>query len=85
MALTKLDTVESIYHQIGFTKKQSVETIETILEIIKKALEPGEDVLVSRFGKFCVKDNIERRGRNPTTGDDLIMPEGNTSLHRSLL
>lgn len=74
MALTKNDIVTSI-HELGFTKKKSVEVIETLLEIIKSTLEKGEDVLVSGFGKFCVKYKKQRRGRNPATGDDLMLKE----------
>jgi integration host factor subunit alpha len=47
--------------------------IEGLIEIIKKTLENGEDVLISGFGKFCVKNKRERRGRNPATGQDLIL------------
>jgi len=74
MALTKNDIVTSI-HELGFTKKKSVEVIETLLEIIKNTLEKGEDVLISGFGKFCVKYKKQRRGRNPATGDDLMLKE----------
>ncbi len=73
MALTKANIVESIKEQIGFTKNQSFETIETLLEIMKKTLESGEDILVSGFGRFCVKEKAERRGRNPATGGDLML------------
>ena len=72
MALTKNDIVTAI-HEIGFTKKKSVDIIEGLLEIIKKRLESGEDVLISGFGKFCVKDKKARRGRNPATGSDLVL------------
>jgi integration host factor subunit alpha len=74
MALTKSDIVAKV-HELGFTKKKSVEVIESLLEIIKKNLENGDDVLVSGFGKFCVKDKKQRRGRNPATGSDLILRE----------
>ena len=74
MALTKSDIVAAV-HELGFTKKKSVEVIENLLEIIKNALERKEDVLISGFGKFCVKDKNRRRGRNPATGDDLILQE----------
>ena len=47
--------------------------IETLLEILKSTLESGEDVLISRFGKFCVKEKHERRGRNPATGKDMML------------
>jgi len=68
MALTKANVVRSIKEQVGFTKNQSFETIETLLEIMKKTLESGEDILISGFGRFCVKEKEERRGRNPATG-----------------
>jgi len=74
MALTKNDIVTSI-HDVGFTKKKSVEIIESLLEIIKNTLEKNEDVLISGFGKFCVKQKKQRRGRNPATGDDLMLEE----------
>jgi integration host factor subunit alpha len=74
MALTKSDIVAKV-HELGFTKKKSVEVIESLLEIIKKTLENGDDVLVSGFGKFCVKNKKQRRGRNPATGSDLILRE----------
>jgi integration host factor subunit alpha len=74
MALTKNDIVTSI-HDLGFTKKKSVEIIESLLEIIKSTLEKNEDVLISGFGKFCVKQKKQRRGRNPATGDDLMLEE----------
>ena len=73
MTLTKANIVEAVAEQNGYTKNQSVNTIETLLEIIKRTLESGEDVLVSRFGKFCIKTKHERRGRNPSTGKDMIL------------
>ena len=72
MALTKSDIVASV-HDLGLTKKKSVEVIESLLEIIKRSLESSEDVLISGFGKFCVKDKAKRKGRNPATGEDLIL------------
>jgi integration host factor subunit alpha len=50
--------------ETGYPKNQSSELIERLLEIIKKTLESGEDVLVSRFGKFCVKEKRQQRARN---------------------
>jgi integration host factor subunit alpha len=73
MTLTKAAIVETVAEQIGYTKNQSSDMIETLLEIIKRTLESGEDVLVSGFGKFCVKEKQERRGRNPSTGEDMMM------------
>ena len=74
MALTKNDIVTRV-HELGFTKKKSVEIIESLLEIIKGTLEKSEDVLISGFGKFCVKHKKQRRGRNPATGTDLTLKE----------
>ena len=73
MTLTKANIVDFIKNQLGFTRKQSSETVESLLEIMKKTMERGEDVLISGFGKFCVKGKKERRGRNPATGDDLML------------
>jgi len=73
MTLTKAHLIDAIAEQNGFTRSKSSETVETILEIIKLTLASGEDVLVSGFGKFCVKDKRERRGRNPATGEDMML------------
>ena len=70
MALTKADIVEAVQTEIGFTRHQATELVENLLETIKSTLENGEDVLVSGFGKFCVNEKRERRGRNPATGED---------------
>ena len=59
--------------QLGFTRNQSVEIVESLLEIIKATLGSGDDLLVSGFGKFTVRDKQERKGRNPATGDDLML------------
>ena len=74
MALTKSDIVARV-HELGFTKKKSVDIIESLLEIMKSTLENGDDILISGFGKFCVKEKNKRRGRNPATGSDLILRE----------
>jgi len=73
MSLTKADIIAAIHQELGFTKNQSIELVEQLLEIIKSTLEKGEDVLISGFGKFCIKEKRERRGRNPATGGDLIL------------
>ena len=73
MTLTKANIVAALAVQNGYPKNQSIEMIEILLEIIKQTLESGEDVLISRFGKFCVKEKHERRGRNPSTGEDMIL------------
>jgi len=73
MTLTKAHIVETLAKQNGYTKKQSVQMVETLLELIKRSLESGEDVLLSGFGKFCVKEKKQRRGRNPSTGEDMTL------------
>ena len=73
MALTKQDIVEQVQTKLGLPKKVSIDVTESLLEIIKATLASGEDVLVSGFGKFCVKDKQERKGRNPATGEDLML------------
>ena len=73
MTLTKADIVEAVAEQNGYTNKRSVEMVETLLEIIKSTLESGDDVLVSGFGKFCVNEKKKRLGRNPATGEAMMM------------
>ena len=73
MTLTKAQIIEEISIRNGLTKKKSTETVEAFLEIMKKTLESGEDLLISGFGKFCVKHKAERRGRNPATGEDKML------------
>jgi integration host factor subunit alpha len=72
MALTKADLVENVARE-GFTKKDSAKIVETLLELIKSTLKAGDEILISGFGKFCVKEKKQRRGRNPATGEDLIL------------
>ena len=73
MTLTKADIANRLYKSELFKKSEAVRYVETLLEIIKSRLEEGEDVLISGFGKFCVKDKRARRGRNPHTGEDLML------------
>ena len=75
MALTKADIINAVQTEAGFTKHQSTEIIEGLIELIKGKLEKGEDVLISGFGKFCIKNKKERRGRNPATGDDMMLSQ----------
>ena len=75
MTLTKAQIVDLIHEELPFPKNKSTEVVEGLIEIIKSTLENGEDVLISGFGKFCVKNKRERRGRNPATGNDLILSQ----------
>ena len=71
MSLTKANLINSIRNQCVLSKDISTNLVESVLEMMKSTLESGEDVLISGFGKFCVKDKGERLGRNPSTGGDL--------------
>jgi len=71
--LTKEDLVTAIAAANGYPRNQAVELVETLLKLIKSKLASGEDVLISGFGKFCVKKKRERRGRNPATGDGMML------------
>jgi integration host factor subunit alpha len=73
MTLTKDNLIQSLYDQAGFSKQKARTTVETVFELVKKALESGDDVLVSGFGKFVVREKEARRGRNPQTGQDLTL------------
>jgi len=82
MALTKAQIIDSIHNQLGFSRKSSIELVETLLEVIKGRLENREDVLISGFGKFCVKEKKQRKGRNPATGEDMILDKRNVVTFR---
>jgi len=73
MALTKDDVVKALVKETGCQLNQSIEMIETLLELIKFTLASGEDVLISGFGKFCVNEKRQRRGRNPATGEAMML------------
>ncbi len=73
MTLTKADLIDSVYNQVGLSKTKSAQVVDSLLEIIKQTLENGEDILISGFGKFCVKEKRKRRGRNPATEEDLML------------
>ena len=73
MTVTKTDLTSSICNRLDLPKSQASRLVESLLENIKKTLTSGEDILISGFGKFCVKDKKTRKGRNPQTGDDLIL------------
>jgi integration host factor subunit alpha len=73
MTLTKEELVNAIAEVNGYPRNQAIELVETLLELIKSKLASGEDVLISGFGKFSVKEKRERRGRNPATGDEMML------------
>jgi len=71
MAITKEHIINRVYTELGLRKGQAREVVEQLLEVIKSTLESGEDILISGFGKFSVRDKKPRRGRNPQTREDL--------------
>ena len=73
MTLTKSHLVDAIQDEITMTKKKASDVVETLLELMKGSLASGDDVLISGFGKFCVKEKRGRRGRNPATGDSMVL------------
>ncbi len=73
MTLTKARIIDDIQSQLNFSKKETTDIVENLLEIMKRTMQVGDDVLISGFGKFCVKEKKERRGRNPATGADMML------------
>jgi integration host factor subunit alpha len=74
MALTKDKLVTRLQTQIGMTKPESQQIVERLFAIMKSTLADGEDLLISGFGKFHVRQKKERRGRNPQTKESLMLP-----------
>jgi integration host factor subunit alpha len=69
--MTKADIVEVVHNRTGFSKKESSEAVEAILEILKEELENGEKVKLSGFGNFVIRQKDIRKGRNPKTGQEM--------------
>ncbi len=73
MTLTKADIAQKIADDCGFIKNEAAEIIEKLLEIMKNRLASGEDVMISGFGKWNVKSKHARKGRNPQTGEEIVL------------
>lgn len=73
MTMTKADIVERIYEKVGFSKKEATEIVESLFEVVKRRLEAGEKVKVSGFGNFVVNEKRPRKGRNPQTGEEIVI------------
>ena len=71
--MTKAEIVEHIYERVGFSKKEAAEVVESIFEVIKARLEHGEKVKISGFGNFVINEKRPRKGRNPQTGDEIVI------------
>ena len=73
MTITRAYLTDSVHNRLGFPKAKSAGLVESVFEIMKTRLENGEDILISGFGKFCIKGKRDRRGRNPWTGEDMML------------
>jgi integration host factor subunit alpha len=71
--MTKADIVERIYEKVGFSKKEATDIVESIFEIIKEHLEKNEKVKISGFGNFAINEKRPRKGRNPQTGEEIMI------------
>ncbi len=71
MTVTRADLTEAVYQEIGLSRNESAQLVESVLEEIASALAKGESVKVSSFGTFSVRDKAERIGRNPKTGEEV--------------
>lgn len=69
--VTRADLTEAVYHEVGLSRNESAELVELVLEEISKSLVSGEDVKISSFGSFLVRQKGERIGRNPKTGEEV--------------
>lgn len=75
MTMTKAGIVDEVYESVGGTKKEAADFVEAVFETMKETLEEGEEIKVSGFGKFEVRQKGERVGRNPRTGVEIMIPE----------
>ena len=83
MTLTKDHLISSIGNRLGISKFESSRIVESVLETVETSLSTGEDVLISGFGKFIVREKASRRGRNPATGEDLTLDPRRVITFRS--
>jgi integration host factor subunit alpha len=71
--MTKIDIIQNVYENLGFSKKDSAKIVESVFEIIKDKLAEGDKIKISGFGNFAVKEKKSRRGRNPQTGEEIAI------------
>jgi integration host factor subunit alpha len=71
--MTKADIVEIIFEKVGLSKKEAQDIIDLIFDTVKQAFHEGESVKIAGFGTFTVRKKAERRGRNPQTGQELMI------------
>ena len=82
MTLTKEQLTNSVYLFIE-SRSKAARVVDALFETIKQTMEQGDDVLVSGFGKFQVRDKKGRRGRNPSTGADLFLDARRVITYKS--
>ena len=75
MTITKNSLVELIHDEVGLNKREAKEFIEEFFKMIKNTLEEGNDIKFSGFGNFILRDKVARPGRNPKTGENVIISE----------
>jgi len=73
MSMTKIDIVNSVYENLGISKKDSIRIVESVFDIITDELDKGNAIMISGFGKWTVKAKKKRKGRNPQTGEALMI------------
>ena len=71
MALTKAKLAETLFEQLGLNKREAKDLVEGFFESLRSSLESGEQVKLSGFGNFDLRDKSERPGRNPKTGEEI--------------
>ena len=69
--LTRMDLSEAVFHEVGLSRNESADLVETVLRLMSSALVRGEQVKISSFGTFSVRDKNARVGRNPKTGEEV--------------
>jgi len=81
--VTKAEIAKIVHDRVGLSKKESGQIVEAVLDVIRDSLENGEDVKISGFGHFIVRNKHARRGRNPKTGDDITIASRRVVTFRS--
>jgi integration host factor subunit alpha len=85
MTVTKGSLIEEVYQKIGFTKKESADIVEAVFDIMKDNLETGEKIKISGFGNFVVRKKRPRIGRNPKTGEEMVITSRRVLTFKSSL
>lgn len=71
--MIKADIINSVYERVGFSRNEAEEAVEIIFNIIRETLEKGEKIKISRFGTFIIHSKNQRIGRNPKTGQEIMI------------